>query len=106
MYIVGSGYIRVHTHRNRNERVSVNPCVSNTVLVYVGVALTKAFNCVLFPKGKPGLGMLIACEAPSSKRPRYTVSTLGVTLKFKKGRNVVAAQDRRRHAFVLRQASI
>ena len=95
-----------HTHRNRNERVSVNPCVSNTVLVYVGVALTKAFNCVLFPKGKPGLGMLIACEAPSSKRPRYTVSTPGVMLKFKKGRNVVAAQDRSRHAFVLRQASI
>ena len=75
-------------------------------LVYVSVALTKAFNCVLFPKGKPGLGMLIACEAPSSKRPRYTVSTPGVTLKFKKGRNVVAAQDRSRYAFVLRQASI
>jgi len=96
----------VHTHTDRSERALVNACVGNTVLVYVSVALTKAFNCVLFPKGKPGLGMLIACEAPSSKRPRYTVSTPGVTLKFKKGRNVVAAQDRSRHAFVLRQASI
>ena len=54
------------------------------------MALTKTKFCTLFPNGAPP-GICMACDAPSSKRPRYTVLTPGVALRFRKGRNGGAA---------------
>ena len=56
----------------------------------ITVALTKTKFCTLFPNGAPP-GICMACDAPSSKRPRYTVLTPGVALRFRKGRNGGAA---------------